>query len=99
MTALGKLGFPVPTTYALCEDPDVIGTAFFIMDFVEGRIFWDASLPDVAPTERRALFFKLVDVMADLHGVDFNAAGLGDYGKTGNLPQREGNEQGFMGPV
>ncbi len=89
MTALGKLGFPVPTTYALCEDPDVIGTAFFIMDFVEGRIFWDASLPDVAPTERRALFFELVDVMADLHGVDFNAAGLGDYGKTGNYFQRQ----------
>lgn len=89
MTALGRLGFPAPKTFALCEDPDVIGTAFFIMDFVEGRIFWDASLPGVAPDERRALFFELVDVIAQLHRIDFNAAGLGDYGKSGNYFKRQ----------
>jgi aminoglycoside phosphotransferase (APT) family kinase protein len=67
MSALGPLGFPVPRTYANCEDDGVIGTAFFIMDFIDGRIFWDASLPDVAPAGRRALFMELVDVMAALH--------------------------------
>jgi aminoglycoside phosphotransferase (APT) family kinase protein len=89
MTALCSLGFPAPRTFALCEDPDVIGTAFFIMDFVEGRIFWDASLPGVAPEERRALFFELVDVMAQLHSIDFLAAGLGDFGKAGNYFERQ----------
>jgi aminoglycoside phosphotransferase (APT) family kinase protein len=89
MTALGRLGFPAPATYALCEDPDVIGTTFFIMDFVGGRIFWDASLPGVEPSERRALFLELVDVMAHLHSIDFNAAGLGDFGKPGNYFGRQ----------
>ncbi len=89
MSALGPLGFPVPKTFALCDDADVIGTSFFIMDFVEGRIFWDASLRGVAPEERRALFFELVDVIASLHSVDFGAAGLGDFGKAGNYFERQ----------
>lgn len=89
MSALRPLGFPVPKTYALCDDADVIGTSFFIMDFVEGRIFWDASLPGVAPEERRALFFELVDVIARLHSVDYAAAGLGDFGKAGNYFERQ----------
>lgn len=89
MTALGAKKFPVPKTYALCEDDTVIGTAFFIMDFVEGRIFWDASLPEVAVSERRALFFELVDVIAQLHRIDFNAAGLAEYGKAGNYFERQ----------
>ncbi len=89
MHALWPLGFPVPRTYALCEDADIIGTAFFIMDFVEGRIFWDASLPDVAPKERRALFFELVDVITRLHSIDYAAAGLADFGKAGNYFERQ----------
>lgn len=89
MTALAAQKFPVPKTYALCEDDAVIGTAFFIMDFVEGRIFWDASLPDVAAANRRALFFELVDVMAQLHRIDFEAAGLSSYGKPGNYFERQ----------
>ena len=89
MTALGAQKFPVPKTYALCEDDSVIGTAFFIMDFVDGRIFWDASLPEVPLAERRALFFELVDVIAKLHLIDFNAAGLGGYGKPGNYFERQ----------
>lgn len=89
MTALGAQNFPVPKTYALCEDDSVIGTAFFIMDFVEGRIFWDASLPECEPTERRALYLELVDVIARLHQIDFAAAGLQDYGKSGNYFERQ----------
>ncbi|MEZ5894138.1 MAG: phosphotransferase family protein [Parvularculaceae bacterium] len=89
MTALGREGFPVPKTYALCEDPDVIGTAFFIMDFVEGRIFWDASLPDVAKEKRAPLFNALIDTLADLHTIDYEKIGLGDYGKPGNYFARQ----------
>ncbi len=89
MTALGGQGFPVPKTYALCEDPDIIGTAFFIMDFVEGRIFWDASLPEASRDERAPLFNALIDTLAQLHQIDYVAAGLGDYGKPGNYFERQ----------
>lgn len=89
MSALGGEKFPVPKTYALCEDAGIIGTAFFIMDFIEGRIFWDASLPGIAPQERRALYLELVDVIARLHKIDFEKAGLGDYGKAGNYFERQ----------
>jgi len=81
MSALGRQGFPVPKTYALCEDPDIIGTAFFIMDFVEGRIFWNSSLPEVGKEERAPLFHALTDTIAELHMIDYEAVGLGDYGK------------------
>lgn len=89
MTALGAQSFPVPKTYALCENQEVIGTAFFIMDFVEGRIFWDASLPEAAKEEREPLFNALIDTLADLHKIDYEAAGLGDYGKPGNYFERQ----------
>jgi len=89
MTALGREGFPVPKTYALCEDADVIGTAFFVMDFLEGRIFWDASLPEVETQERAPLFLALIDTLADLHSIDYEAAGLGDFGKPGNYFARQ----------
>ncbi|MBB5517402.1 phosphotransferase family protein [Amphiplicatus metriothermophilus] len=89
MTALHAQGFPAPKTYALCEDPDVLGTAFFIMDYVEGRIFWDSSLPDVAREERAPLFHALIDTLADLHAVDYEKAGLSDFGKPGNYFERQ----------
>lgn len=89
MTALGAQGFPVPKTHALCEDPAVIGTAFFLMDFVEGRIFWDAGLPEVAKEGRAPLYYALIDTLADLHMIDYEAAGLGDYGKPGNYFERQ----------
>jgi len=89
MSALGPLGFPVPKTFANCEDDAVIGTAFFIMDFVDGRIFWDASLPQVEKPERRALFMDLVDTIATLHTIDYKDAGLGDFGKPGNYFARQ----------
>ncbi|WP_425409728.1 phosphotransferase family protein [Hyphococcus sp.] len=89
MTALGGQNFPVPKTYALCEDDSVIGTAFFIMDFVEGRIFWDAGLPEVDKQERTPLYHALIDTLSHLHTVDYEAAGLGDYGKPGNYFERQ----------
>src|SRR5437899_6357092 len=56
MTALGSVGFPVPKTHVLCQDDAVIGTAFFVMDCVDGRIFWEQSLPGLAPAERAAIY-------------------------------------------
>ncbi len=89
MTALHAQGFPAPKTHALCEDESVVGTAFFIMDFVDGRIFWDSALPDVEKEERKPLFYALIDTLAELHQVDYNAAGLSDYGKPGNYFERQ----------
>ena len=89
MTALGAQNFPVPKTYALCEDENVIGTSFFIMDFVEGRIFWDSSLPEAEKAERKPLFYALADTLADLHMIDYKQIGLSDYGKPGNYFERQ----------
>ena len=91
MTALGGQGFPAPKTYALCEDDSVIGTTFFIMDFVEGRIFWDSGLPEVPKKERKPLYAGLVDCLADLHMIDIDKAELSDYGKSGNYFERQIN--------
>ena len=89
MTALHAQGFPTPRTWLLCEDPDVIGTSFFVMDYVEGRIFWDSALPDARRDERRPLYFAMVDTIAHLHSIDVDKAGLSDYGKTGNYFARQ----------
>ena len=89
MTALGGEGFPVPKTYALCEDESVIGTAFFVMEFLDGRIFWDGRLPQLDRAERRGVIEAAVDTLADLHTVDHVKAGLGDYGKPGNYFERQ----------
>jgi aminoglycoside phosphotransferase (APT) family kinase protein len=89
MTALGPLGFPVPRTYGLCEDSEVLGTPFFVMDMVDGRIFWDPRLPEVPTDERRACYESMCETIARLHRIDYEAAGLGDYGKPGNFVERQ----------
>jgi aminoglycoside phosphotransferase (APT) family kinase protein len=89
MRALQASDVPVPRVYALCTDASVIGTAFFVMAYVEGRIFWDHSLPDVAPAERAPIFDEMNRVMAALHRVDYAAVGLADYGRPGNYLQRQ----------
>ncbi|MEM6850557.1 MAG: phosphotransferase family protein [Pseudomonadota bacterium] len=81
MTALHGAGFPAPRTYLLCEDADVIGSVFFVMEFIEGRIFWEARLPDTEPAERRAIYDAMIDTQAKLHSIDFQSVGLADYGK------------------
>ncbi|ALG60444.1 MULTISPECIES: phosphotransferase [Citromicrobium] len=89
MKALGATGFPVPRIYALCEDEAVLGTPFFVMELVEGRIFWDATFPDVKREERSAYFDAMNSTLARLHSVDFEGLGLGDYGRPGNYFARQ----------
>jgi len=89
MKALGTTGFPVPVMRALCQDDAVIGTAFYVMDYMEGRIFRDARLPGLEPAERAAIYDQLNAVLARLHGVDYAAIGLGDYGRPGNYFARQ----------
>lgn len=89
MSALAKTDVPVPKMVALCQDPSIIGTDFYVMEYLEGRIFRDPQLPDIAPKERAAIYDSMNDVMARLHKVDFNAIGLGDYGRPGNYFERQ----------
>ncbi|HEY9216535.1 MAG TPA: phosphotransferase, partial [Phenylobacterium sp.] len=89
ITALGTTGFPVARTYGLCTDESVVGTMFYIMDMVEGRILWDQTLPKYEPSERRAIFMDKLRTLAALHNTDYQAIGLGDYGKPGNYMGRQ----------
>ena len=89
ISALGAVGFPVARAYALCQDDSVIGSMFYVMDSVEGRILWDISLPDSNPAERRAIYEAKTRTLADLHNVDYAAIGLADYGKPGNYFSRQ----------
>jgi aminoglycoside phosphotransferase (APT) family kinase protein len=89
ITALAALGFPVARTYGLCLDEDVIGTPFYVMAMVEGRIFWDPTFPEVGRADRPAYFDAMNATIAALHGIDPEAAGLGDYGKPGNYFARQ----------
>ena len=81
MTGLHPTGFPVPKTYGLCEDPEVIGSKFFVMSMADGRSLWNGALPGMEPEERRAIYEALIDTMADLHLNKPEEIGLGDYGK------------------
>ncbi|WP_309644027.1 phosphotransferase family protein [Phenylobacterium sp.] len=89
MKALGEVGFPVPKMRALCEDESVAGTSFYVMDFLEGRIFRDARLPGLEPAERSAIYDELNAVLARLHAIDPQAVGLADYGRPGNYFERQ----------
>ncbi|MEA1013020.1 phosphotransferase [Sphingosinicella sp. LY1275] len=89
ITALGAGGFPVARSYGLCEDESVIGTPFYVMEMVEGRIFWEPSFPEVSDAERPAYFDAMNATIAQLHGLDPEAIGLGDYGKPGNYFARQ----------
>ncbi|KPF48102.1 aminoglycoside phosphotransferase [beta proteobacterium AAP51] len=89
MRALAGTGVPVPEMLLLCEDEAVIGRAFYVMGFVEGRVLWEQSLPGLAPAERGEIYDEMNRVMAALHGVDVAAAGLADYGKPGNYFERQ----------
>jgi aminoglycoside phosphotransferase (APT) family kinase protein len=89
MKALGTVGFPVPNMRALCLDESVIGTTFYVMDFMAGRIFRDARLPGLEPAERSAVYDEVNAVLARLHQVDYAAIGLADYGRPGNYFARQ----------
>ncbi|GGY91900.1 phosphotransferase [Novosphingobium colocasiae] len=89
LTALGSVGFPVARVYGLCTDESVIGTWFYVMAMVEGRIFWDATFPGVSREERPAYFDAMNATIARLHAIDYEALGLGDYGRPGNYFARQ----------
>ena len=81
MSGLAGSDVPVAKMHTLCEDESVIGRAFYVMDFVEGRVLWDPQLPGMTPEQRAAIFDEMNRVMAALHKVDFSGAGLSEYGK------------------
>lgn len=89
LSALANTGLPVPTARLLCEDPDVVGTPFYIMDYVPGRIFWDLALPGMTPPERAGIYDAMNEVMARLHAVDQVAVGLGDFGRPSGYVARQ----------
>jgi len=89
LTALGRIDFPVPHVYGLCTDDSVIGTWFYVMELVEGRVFWDATFPQVSRDRRPSYFEAMNDTIARLHRVDFEQLGLKDYGQTGNYFARQ----------
>ena len=89
MDALNKAGFPAARQYALCNDESVIGRAFYIMEFVDGRVLWDQSLPGMTKAERAAIYDEMNRVIAQLHTIDYAAIGLADFGKPGNYFKRQ----------
>ena len=89
LTALRDTDVPVARTYCLCEDAEVIGTPFFVMEYVAGRVLWDPTLPGFQPDDRAAIFGEMNRVIAALHQVDYATVGLGDYGKPGNYFARQ----------
>ena len=89
LQALAPHHFPVPPVHGLCMDDAVIGTTFYVMDMIEGRIFWDPTLPGLTNAERAAVFDAMNATIASLHRINPDAAGLGDFGRPGNYFQRQ----------
>jgi aminoglycoside phosphotransferase (APT) family kinase protein len=89
LTALHGTNVPVAEPLHLCRDETVIGSMFYLMQYVEGRIFWDPSLPESSPEQRGALYDAMIATLAALHSIDVAAVGLADYGKPGNYFARQ----------
>jgi aminoglycoside phosphotransferase (APT) family kinase protein len=89
ISALAGSDVPVARSYALCEDPEVIGTDFYLMEYVRGRVFWDPQLPDLSPPERGRIHDEVNRVIAALHRIDPAAVGLEDFGKSGGYIERQ----------
>jgi aminoglycoside phosphotransferase (APT) family kinase protein len=89
MRALADTAVPVPRMFALCEDPDVLGVKFYVMEKVPGRVFSQTTLPELTPAERHAIYTDLARVLAALHAVDVDAVGLTDFGRPGNYYARQ----------
>lgn len=89
MDALNKAGFPAAKQYTLCTDESVIGRAFYVMEFVEGRVLWDQGMPGMSNAERAAHYDEMNRVIAQLHTTDYAAIGLADFGKPGNYFGRQ----------
>jgi aminoglycoside phosphotransferase (APT) family kinase protein len=89
MSALAQTDVPVARMHALCEDESIIGRAFYIMEFVQGRVFWEQSLPGMTPPQRRELYTELNRVLACLHRAPYEHIGLAGYGRPGNYIERQ----------
>ena len=89
LTALRSVGFPVPRVHGLCSDDGVIGTWFYVMDHIDGRIFWDVTLPEVNREVRPRYFDAMNEALAQLHSIDYAAIGLANYGRPGNYFERQ----------
>ncbi|HLY56517.1 MAG TPA: phosphotransferase family protein [Stellaceae bacterium] len=89
IAALHAAGFPVPRPYLLCDDESVVGTMFYLVEHVDGRVFWEVDLPGVSPGERSAIYDSMNATLAALHSIDPLALGLGDFGRPGNYLQRQ----------
>jgi aminoglycoside phosphotransferase (APT) family kinase protein len=89
MSALHPTGFPVARQYALCTDDSVLGSMFYVMQMVEGRVLWNGALPEVSDSDRRKIYENKIATLAQLHNTDHEKIGLGDYGKPGNYFARQ----------
>jgi aminoglycoside phosphotransferase (APT) family kinase protein len=89
IAALHPADFPVPRPHALCEDAEVIGAPFYVMDLVAGRTLWDGALPGMTPNERAATYHAIIDTLAALHAIDPAEVGLSDFGRPGNYFARQ----------
>ncbi|MEL6894304.1 MAG: phosphotransferase family protein, partial [Actinomycetota bacterium] len=89
INALGETGFPVPEAILYCDDVEVIGAEFYLMEYVEGRVLEDFTIPGARPEERAAVYDSMNETMAQLHGIDPDAVGLSDFGRPGNYFERQ----------
>jgi aminoglycoside phosphotransferase (APT) family kinase protein len=89
MKALEKSDVPVPRMYLLCDDENIIGTPFFVMEHVQSRVLEDITLPGMPPEERHAVYLDMIRILAALHSVDYGALGLDNFGKPGNYFTRQ----------
>jgi aminoglycoside phosphotransferase (APT) family kinase protein len=87
--ALNNTDFPVPKAYILCEDEEIIGTVFYVMECVEGRVIWDLLIPGVTNDHRAAIYDAMNETLAKLHTTNYSALGLDDFGKPGNYFARQ----------
>ena len=89
LSAMRAAGVPVPNPRVLCRDETILGSMFYIMDYVEGRVFWDPRLPGLSPSERAAIFASMNDTLAQVHRLDPARIGLADFGRSDNYLNRQ----------
>ncbi len=89
LSALHGVGFPVARPLILCDDDDVVGTMFYLMDCVEGRVYWTPDIPDCDKAERGAIYDAMNETIARLHTIDYEAVGLGEFGRPAGYVSRQ----------
>ncbi len=89
MSSLKETAVPVAQAFHLCDDDSVIGSMFYLMEYIDGRVLWDPTLPEATLAERSQIYNEMNRVLAELHSVDVNAVGLSDYGRPGNYFSRQ----------